>query len=441
MDDIHLATEWTYLNVRHLGGDPNNITLAGQSAGAHICLCLLVNAFLNAKVDEDAQCHSRHVLPFHKHMHHTEVSIDHDQERMEHRPPLPATPPSSLMSNVLHSTPPSPERLTQLGLFLPLPDPSLSIPVASGVVVEEVCLDRSSSNHSDCESVWRDLDSVDLDYQPRVKEPALTVGVEDDEGYHEDLVCFVEGTRQTRPVTADKATNTSVEDLFLWSTPFSAARRRVGSLQGSPSFSLLATVKKFVGVSGPYNLTALKSHFQQRGLDASILQWICRGDVARYSPTELLRQFSRGVEDSLPPPVAALFTSNPSSSSSSHPPAGPLAAFPPVLLIHGSKDKTIPVSISAELEQVLTSGGCPLVSALTYSGWSHTDPILEGPLAGDLRLFQDIRSFVFEAERGEGEEVSLMSDAPPPPPATPPLQPRPMISRLLARVARRINPF
>ena len=46
----------------------------------------------------------------------------------------------------------------------------------------------------------------------------------------------------------------------------------------------LPMIKLFIGISGPYNLLALSSHMQSRGLDHSILKWICRGDVKKYSP-------------------------------------------------------------------------------------------------------------------------------------------------------------
>jgi Carboxylesterase family len=46
----------------------------------------------------------------------------------------------------------------------------------------------------------------------------------------------------------------------------------------------LTVIKLFIGISGPYNLLALSSHMQSRGLDHSILKWICRGDVKKYSP-------------------------------------------------------------------------------------------------------------------------------------------------------------
>jgi hypothetical protein len=46
----------------------------------------------------------------------------------------------------------------------------------------------------------------------------------------------------------------------------------------------LTVIKLFIGISGPYNLLALSSHMQSRGLDHSILKWICRGDIKKYSP-------------------------------------------------------------------------------------------------------------------------------------------------------------
>jgi hypothetical protein len=40
--------------------------------------------------------------------------------------------------------------------------------------------------------------------------------------------------------------------------------------------------------SGPYNLYGMEQHLHKRGLDSSILTWICQGDLIKYSPTILL---------------------------------------------------------------------------------------------------------------------------------------------------------
>jgi carboxylesterase type B len=52
IEDIKLAVLWTYRNARRFGGNPEKIVLAGQSAGAHITLCLLVDEYLQRKKDE-----------------------------------------------------------------------------------------------------------------------------------------------------------------------------------------------------------------------------------------------------------------------------------------------------------------------------------------------------------------------------------------------------
>ena len=50
----------------------------------------------------------------------------------------------------------------------------------------------------------------------------------------------------------------------------------------------LNVIKLFIGISGPYNLLSLSAHMQNRGLDHSILKWICRNDVKKYSPVTSL---------------------------------------------------------------------------------------------------------------------------------------------------------
>jgi len=107
-------------------------------------------------------------------------------------------------------------------------------------------------------------------------------------------------------------------------------------------------IKMYIGVSGPYNLQSLRDHLHKRGLDSSILDWICRSDLAHYSPTLRLKEF----------------ISSSSSSSSSN---TCFEKFPFVSLFHGCDDKTIPESNMEELAQVLRLGGAK-VSVCTYKG-------------------------------------------------------------------------
>lgn len=42
VDDVSMAMQWVFDNIHHFGGDPNNVTMMGQSAGAHITMCSLL---------------------------------------------------------------------------------------------------------------------------------------------------------------------------------------------------------------------------------------------------------------------------------------------------------------------------------------------------------------------------------------------------------------
>ena len=49
-EDIRAALQWTVQHIGEYGGSPDKIVLAGQSAGAHICLSALLDAYENAEL-------------------------------------------------------------------------------------------------------------------------------------------------------------------------------------------------------------------------------------------------------------------------------------------------------------------------------------------------------------------------------------------------------
>lgn len=70
-----------------------------------------------------------------------------------------------------------------------------------------------------------------------------------------------------------------------------------------------------------------------------------------------------------------------------------LSRFPPVALLHGTEDMSIPSEVCSELAGVLRSGGAQVCTTL-FDGWSHTDPILEGPLGGKNDLFLEMKRVI-----------------------------------------------
>ena len=417
MEDIKLAVEWTFLNVKKLGGDPQNITLAGQSAGAHICLCLMVNEFIAAKELEVEQSGVNKA---------TVSALD----------PTPtaklifAAPPLGVAANTLSQPqPPTKDERNGSG-DRPHSDSddtysllSRRSPPVDWPPEDEAASDESSPDH---ELVWRDKHSQPP--SPPSTPPAHPYGP-----------------------SARSSLMEQDHDVLMAGTPSEATAESIQLLHRSRQFSLLPCVRMFVGVSGPFNLTELESHFQRRGFDSSILRLICGGDVSRYSPTEMLRSYCDSLHrDWLEahPPVAHQLSA-PASMSLSHPShshsgrssrtcspskAGggepprrppPLADFPPVALIHGSADRTIPLHICTELQRVLEEGGCRVAAPIIYEGWSHTDAILESPLTGDCRLFEDISNLITPGT--DRRRVRRKDHA--------------MISEFLANIARIINPF
>lgn len=63
--------------------------------------------------------------------------------------------------------------------------------------------------------------------------------------------------------------------------------------------------------------------------------------------------------------------------------------LPPVSIYQGTEDKTVPYEVSEAFYQELRRVTLD-VSFVPYIGWSHTDPILEGPMDADHRLHKDL---------------------------------------------------
>merc|ERR1712007_368303 len=67
--------------------------------------------------------------------------------------------------------------------------------------------------------------------------------------------------------------------------------------------------------------------------------------------------------------------------------------FPKICIIQGTADKTVPESEASSFLSLLSRLDLPSVSKV-YEDWSHTDPILEKPMAGDHTYHRDIHELV-----------------------------------------------
>ena len=67
--------------------------------------------------------------------------------------------------------------------------------------------------------------------------------------------------------------------------------------------------------------------------------------------------------------------------------------FPKICIIQGTADKTVPESEASSFISLLSNLDIPVVSKV-YDEWSHTDPILEKPMAGNHTYHADIHELV-----------------------------------------------
>jgi prenylcysteine alpha-carboxyl methylesterase len=125
-----------------------------------------------------------------------------------------------------------------------------------------------------------------------------------------------------------------------------------------------------ISLSSPYCLTAMQQTFVKHGLDKALVDRIFGGERDAYDPLKIVQECI--ANDTV------------------------LAAYlPPMRIYHGSRDKTVPPDGSIDFVRELERAAAP-VQFHMYEGWSHTDPILEGPMDADHRFHRDVYAAVQE---------------------------------------------
>lgn len=398
--DATAAIAWTKAHIELFGGDPDQIILSGQSAGAHIAACTVAHLY---------KC-SSHVVDI-----MTAASLD-EREKLE----------KSLMS-----------------------------PTAA------VCADDSTPPKAESdEEMWEEWRSVST-----VQKARAPLG-SDVSSLQMEEECIVPHALDFTAPDQKGTIHFLSEDLDV---DFEQKSRSASDIEHPV---IIDDIKMFVGISGPYNLKALEAHFHFRGLDSAIIEWICLGDVIKYSPTHALASiigynipcqclcqcmcahpsFATGlgkrivgdpVAASAAIPAEAVAVAAEPLSPYCHPTTKTLKGFPAVALFHGCQDMTIPASVSTELCSVLEAGGVEDIVLRLYKDYSHTDAILERVLTGDCQMLHDMASIMYSslAKRlKQSDSVKLSTDKLFVNVATQ-MKSEPRVGAIRASIARFVNPF
>ena len=121
----------------------------------------------------------------------------------------------------------------------------------------------------------------------------------------------------------------------------------------------------WIGLSGPYDIQAEHDYWVAKGSSPEVMLEVMGGqdNFDRASPVSHVR-----------------------------------ADLPPLLIIHGDEDETVPVEISTAFHQALQAAGAPSTLTL-YDGAGHSDYLFAALTDEQARVVRDIAGFVRGCER------------------------------------------
>jgi prenylcysteine alpha-carboxyl methylesterase len=154
-----------------------------------------------------------------------------------------------------------------------------------------------------------------------------------------------------------------------------------------------AQIKKYIGVSGPYDLAGYVGYLHSRGLPNYMLYSIFQGELSRYSPTKIVQDLHKKYK---------LVDAS----------GGIRLPFPPTVLVHGTADVTMPSKASEEFGKALEEIGVK-VEVKLHLGKTHTDCIMEDIFLGENVMLNDIVKAITdisEAIKGQDQEQDSDSD-------------------------------
>ena len=168
-----------------------------------------------------------------------------------------------------------------------------------------------------------------------------------------------------------------IRGMIVKENEIAAARESTGERRNEELNRLLkgeqwmpSDLKGFVAISSPLNLNLkeMTDSFQRQGFDNDMIDRMFGFEKDKYDPYLALKDF-QNVERN----------------------QNFLRELPPFKIYHGTEDKTVPHKVADTFyQELLKTFSDEKVSFVSYSGWSHTDPILEGPMDADHRLHRDL---------------------------------------------------
>lgn len=299
VDDVEAALIWLGAEgAARYGGDPSDLTLVGQSAGAHLSALLLLRQVLKLTHEPDGLRATAPPLP--------PMEVAPVAESPRPRPRLSGPEPISVGSAGQREGRPSP----------------IAAARAPG-------LQRR---------LWRTLA-----WPHGVPWGALVWLASALRAAAASLVPLL--SRHRRRGTAAAPSRTDYAPLSSADPP--------PPTSPLPRWRPRRFVRRWVGISGPYDIPQLVPELQERGLPDRLLQALMAHDLHAVSPVSLAAQLS-----------------------------GPAAALlPPMVLFHGTADRTAKSEHCVTLAAALRARGVD-ISEVYFDGATHTAPILEGPLSG-----------------------------------------------------------
>ena len=132
--------------------------------------------------------------------------------------------------------------------------------------------------------------------------------------------------------------------------------------------SIGTVIRRYIGVSVPYDIVALAPKLNRRGLYTRMFHSIMDNDLFGSSPIQKLGLLDRADVERLPP----------------------------IYIFHGSDDQTVPFHHSLSYAKRLKEVGHRDIEVEIWPDATHTDPILEGPIGGKHYLGASIASLCIE---------------------------------------------